>query len=85
MTTTQATAPTTRLIGRCTTKGCREVGSVATKAERHGCPTHGTMIWKRVQGTFVATKACDSRCTGARGLHCDCSCAGANHGAGVGR
>ena len=26
---------------------------------------------------------CDARCTHARGPHCDCSCGGANHGAGL--
>lgn len=46
------------------------------------CPTCGREIGGRdVKGTYIATKKCDPRCTGATGHNCECQCAGANHGA----
>lgn len=35
-----------------------------------------------VRGRYSAHKTCDARCIYARGADCECSCAGANHGAG---
>lgn len=35
-----------------------------------------------VYGRFVETVVCGSKCTGAVGPSCDCSCGGANHGGG---
>jgi hypothetical protein len=37
-----------------------------------------------VKGVLVESKPCGSRCMGATGPSCECSCAGANHGAGHG-
>jgi len=36
-------------------------------------------ISNQVKG-FVSAHVCDSRCTGATGSNCECSCGGANHG-----
>ena len=38
-----------------------------------------------VRGRDSAHKTCDARCIYARGADCECSCAGANHGAGHSR
>jgi hypothetical protein len=35
----------------------------------------------RVRGVFRADKKCDTRCLGAKGHSCECSCGGKNHGA----
>lgn len=46
------------------------------------CETHGKIMkLVIVNGTLVEDKACDRRCTTATGPDCECSCAGANHGA----
>jgi hypothetical protein len=34
----------------------------------------------QVKGTLKPSHKCDSRCTGATGKNCECSCGGANHG-----
>jgi len=39
----------------------------------------GSLIGKRVAGTH-SEKACGSKCMGATGPNCDCSCGGRNHG-----
>lgn len=39
----------------------------------------GSLIGKRVTGTH-SEKACGSKCMGATGPNCDCSCGGRNHG-----
>lgn len=45
------------------------------------CPQCGNLMSQgKLSGRFVADHVCDSRCTGARGHSCDCSCGGANHG-----
>lgn len=44
-------------------------------------PTGG----EQVKGRFSASRRCDARCIYARGSNCECSCAGANHGAGHSR
>lgn len=42
------------------------------------CGSHGVARFLTVTETETP---CDARCTGARGLECNCSCVGANHGA----
>lgn len=44
-------------------------------------PTRGQAI----RGRFSAAHRCDARCIYAKGPDCECSCGGANHGAGHGR
>lgn len=39
----------------------------------------GSLIGKRVVGTH-SEKVCGSKCLGATGPNCDCSCGGRNHG-----
>jgi hypothetical protein len=52
-------------------------------ASCRGCqrPTRGATI----RGQFSAAHRCDARCIYAKGPDCECSCGGANHGAGHGR
>ena len=48
------------------------------------CPDCGQrkiMRGEQVRGRYSAQRDCDPRCTGARGVDCECHCAGANHGA----
>lgn len=48
------------------------------------CPTAGcpwVITLKRVDGHVSPAVTCGSKCTGAVGPSCDCSCGGANHGA----
>jgi hypothetical protein len=57
---------------------------LATSTERAGapivcCERHVAM--QRVQGRKT-DHVCDVRCTEAKGHKCECSCGGANHGAG---
>lgn len=65
-----------------------------TGAQDEGCPV-ARQIWREtktfpeghkikaslVTATLNEAKPCDGRCTGAHGPVCNCSCAGANHGA----
>ena len=45
------------------------------------CVAHKwALSFKEICGTVNEDHVCDSRCTGARGTNCDCSCGGANHG-----
>ena len=44
-------------------------------------PTSGNPV----RGRFSAAHRCDARCIYAKGPDCECSCAGANHGAGHSR
>lgn len=49
------------------------------------CPDCGQRKMIRgqaVRGTIAPSVRCDARCEGARGPNCECSCGGANHGAG---
>lgn len=39
------------------------------------------LTFDHVRGTHNPGVPCDSRCTGARGNNCECSCGGKNHGA----
>lgn len=43
------------------------------------CECGGTLIGRRVTG-YKSDKACGSKCMGATGPSCDCSCGGRNHG-----
>lgn len=46
------------------------------------CPEHPRhmMRVRVVEGKYNADHVCDSRCTGAIGHTCECSCGGENHG-----
>lgn len=45
------------------------------------CPQCGrAMSYAELKGVYSAVHKCDSRCMGARGPNCECSCGGANHG-----
>ncbi len=47
------------------------------------CPTcHRAMKHGKLVAHLAPEHKCDARCTGARGPNCECSCGGANHGAG---
>lgn len=47
------------------------------------CPTcHRAMKYGKLEAHVNQSVKCDARCTGARGHNCECSCGGANHGAG---
>ena len=74
-----------RYIGRCPVAGCKTNPRSTTTphATEHRCPRHGRSFrWELVQGAYSHGIRCDARCQYARGPHCDCSCAGANHGRG---
>lgn len=40
------------------------------------------LSWKPIDGKYSEKHVCDSRCMNAVGPNCECSCGGANHGAG---
>jgi hypothetical protein len=42
---------------------------------------HGSAIVKSVEGRHSEVRACDVRCTSAKGHKCECSCSGTMHGA----
>lgn len=72
----------------CLTVAASE-GRLTTNSASHGlCGACGGEMAEmgQVQGDRLAKVehlcACDSRCTGAQGPKCDCSCRGANHGTG---
>lgn len=47
------------------------------------CPTCGAslrLMGQQIQGLYSEVAKCDARCTSARGNHCECQCAGKNHG-----
>lgn len=46
------------------------------------CPDHGVYGLRALHGRTVETIACTAKCRNATGPSCDCSCGGANHGAG---
>jgi hypothetical protein len=43
------------------------------------CPCGTEVYLEPVRGNVTGHK-CDPRCTGARGVDCECECGGANHG-----
>ena len=76
---------TGRALGKC--KSCKAVIREESSfwdlggSTKRTCPCGATVTVKAVIGT-TSTKECDARCMGAVGPSCDCSCGGANHGAG---
>lgn len=52
------------------------VGSVSGKVEGNWLPVTRVILYNE-HGT---KHACDSRCQGAKGRNCECSCGGDNHG-----
>lgn len=71
-----------RYTGKC---NCGQALSLVTEAEkpyvRVTCPScNRSPSIPRIEGTFNPDHKCDSRCTGAKGNVCRCSCGGANHG-----
>jgi hypothetical protein len=76
---------TGRYVGRC--KHCRtaiakQTNNTFGRFMTDGCPTCGRIV--KLSHVLGATspKECDARCMNAVGPSCDCSCGGANHGAG---
>jgi hypothetical protein len=77
-----------RYIGRC--KDCKAVvvsildRPVLFFYEFIDCPTCGKGAkCERVSGRRSDSKKCDARCLNAKRSSCECSCVGANHGAGL--
>ncbi len=72
-----------RLIGTCPVRGCKHTRSTRDRIPTHTCPKHGRPLkWAEVKGTYKHGIRCDARCQYAKGPDCECSCSGANHGAG---
>ena len=46
-----------------------------------GCMCGAQVEYRMLRGTFSTTEQCGSRCMGATGPACSCSCGGTNHGA----
>lgn len=46
------------------------------------CSLCGNDMWEigNIQGTIVESVPCDAKCHSAKGIHCECSCGGMNHG-----
>ena len=78
-------------IVRCARKSCKLVIARLDEAEYRqftyiqpneifcvACKAWGNV--SEVYGRFVAEIVCGSKCTGAIGNSCDCSCGGVNHG-----
>jgi hypothetical protein len=59
-------------------------GFFTRAADDYTCPRCGAYAWnaKAIDGFKVDECPCDARCTNAKGPSCNCSCGGANHGAG---
>lgn len=54
----------------------------SSEATKVSCPDCGMAVrLRRLNGKHNPDHVCDARCTNARGSNCECSCAGANHGA----
>jgi hypothetical protein len=70
--------PGAALAYRGTDGTCRYDGDPAGMCDQCGRP----MAWGYLQGHTRADVRCNAVCTHARGHSCDCSCGGANHGAG---
>lgn len=70
-------------LGRCPVRGCKVHPLAADQPERTVCSEHRRPFkWEQVLGSYSHGIRCDARCQFAKGPACDCSCAGANHGAG---
>jgi len=64
-------------------KGAQVLGGrVHVAAPCVDCACGKRIYLRPVQGTYVAEKPCNAKCTGATGHVCECSCGGKNHGAG---
>jgi len=63
--------------GRFTTSRSRRIVSVDAPKT---CACGGTYRQRAIKATYRRDVPCDSRCTGAKGHVCECSCSGANHG-----
>ena len=81
-------------IIRCSRKGCGIVIARMDEAEyrRYSwCQPNVTRclacraqcVPTEIYGRYVETVVCSSKCTGAYGPSCDCSCGGENHGGGL--
>lgn len=78
-------------IVRCTRKSCRQV-IVRMDVDEYRRYARGNTYELRclackgrceaseIYGRYIAEMVCGSKCTGAVGPSCDCSCAGKNHG-----
>ena len=76
---------TGRAIGRCRLCSATYAYPYATTNDipyRMACPCCGKafIVLEGIYGRESAGR-CDSRCTGATGHNCECSCGGSNHGA----
>ncbi len=74
---------TTRYLGRC--KHCKrakrvEVANGFADKRLVTCKCGMAVRVSKVYGWVNPSVKCHSRCTGAVGPSCDCSCGGANHG-----
>ena len=82
---------------RCPKKGCVHVFRVQAPIDGYAfvvarpCPACGWETKKtwlceasRIFGKVSDKHQCGSKCLNAKGHSCDCSCGGANHGAGSG-
>lgn len=78
-------------IVRCPRKSCRQVMARLDVREYRSLtqlspyPVYCTKChaWAEpdpIYGRYVAEVVCSSKCTGAVGASCDCSCGGENHG-----
>lgn len=56
--------------------------SVRVHGSRETCACGRELSFHVVKGVYRADKTCDSRCINSKGHLCECSCGGANHGAG---
>jgi hypothetical protein len=64
-------------------RGCKARPRAAEHPEPATCAEHHRHYkWEQVIGQHARGIKCDARCQFAKGPSCDCSCAGANHGAG---
>lgn len=45
------------------------------------CECGKSMVGRSIQGVVNPSVACNTKCTGATGHVCECSCGGVNHGA----
>lgn len=62
------------------TTGRRSHGEQPPHASCPGC--HRPTFGQAIRGRYNAATRCDARCIYAKGPDCECSCGGANHGAG---
>jgi hypothetical protein len=89
MTAATKTRPATHFLGKCLGEGHpmrKTLAEVqANRAVRRDgdyfrCECGRLALVKPIKGRIKPAIVCDSRCTGATGPACDCSCGGDNHG-----